>query len=176
MRMNDVRRLLDDLGIDYCVSRVADQREFYQQKGFLRAKDENAFQLICIVNPNHSKNIEIVFRSDDENPEFYDLEFGGYWYELFDCTEECVSAELKKEMIKIMAGETYIIFARDAKSGAWFYDQIFYDSDNAEENCMDEFQKYLAKIRAPKSWWRKLIRRTDIYEIYNWNTYERIVK
>lgn len=51
MRMNEVQRLLDDLGIDYRVSRVANQREFYRQKGFLGATGENAFWLMSISNP-----------------------------------------------------------------------------------------------------------------------------
>ncbi|MGN0322182.1 MAG: hypothetical protein ACI4DZ_03590 [Oliverpabstia sp.] len=80
------------------------------------------------------------------------MEFGGHWYELFECEPEDISAQLIKEIKDIIEGKVYIVFARDAKTGGWFFSGCFYDSDIEEENDMEEFHKLLAKIRAPKSW------------------------
>ena len=176
MKKNEVQRLLDENGIMYHVSRVINRREFYQEKGFSKIKGENSFWLITIPNPNHNKDIELTFKSDEKDSEFVDLEFGGHWYQLFECEPEDISAQLIKEIKDIIEGKVYIVFAQDAKTGGWFFSGCFYDSDIEAENDMEEFHKLLAKIRAPKSWLRKFLKRADKYEIFNWNKYECIIK
>jgi hypothetical protein len=58
----------------------------------------------------------------------------------------------------------------------WRWDGKYDDLPDAEMNSMDAFNNVVAKIKSPKSWWRKLTGRTDIYEIFNWTSYERIAK
>ena len=41
---------------------------------------------------------------------------------------------------------------------------------------LKEIRKTVLKIKSPKSWWKKLTGKTDVYEIFNWTTYEKIVK
>ena len=132
--------------------------------------------MITISNPDHDKNIELIFDSDEDNPNFYDLDFGGYCYELFDCNEDDIANQLIKEIKDIISGNVYIIYARNAKSGEWFFDGCFFDSPDEDENTMDEFQNLIARIRSPKSWLRKIIKRIDQYEIFNWNSYECVIK
>ncbi len=177
MKLSDVKKLLDENGYTYTQTIVLSRAEFYRQKGFNPSEDTGAFVLLSINNPNHTKNIELIFGDDSDNPDFYDLEFGGYWYELFDCEENYVAQELLTEIQRIINGNTHIIFATDAnKNGRLFFDAIYYDFPDEEMNCMDAFHKAVKKIKSPKSWWRKLTGRTDIYEIFNWTSYERIVK
>ena len=177
MKLSDVKKLLDENGYTYTQTIVLSRAEFYRQKGFNPSEDTGAFVLLSINNPNHTKNIELIFGDDSDNPDFYDLEFGGYWYGLFDCEENYVAQELLTEIQRIINGNTHIIFATDAnKNGRWFFDTIYYNLPDKEMNCMDAFHKAVKKIKSPKSWWRKLTGRTDIYEIFNWTSYERIVK
>ena len=43
-------------------------------------------------------------------------------------------------------------------------------------NSMDAFRDTVEKIKAPKSWWKRLTCKTYIYEIFNWTSYEKIEK
>ena len=177
MKLIDVKKLLDDNGYTYTQTIVLSRADFYRQKGFNPSENTGAFVLLSINNPNHTKNIELIFGDDSDNPDFYDLEFGGFWYEMFGCLDEELPEYLLVEIQRIIQGNSYIIFATDAKkNGRWFFDAIYYDLPDEEMNCMDSFHNTLSKIKSPKSLWRKLIGRTDIYEIFNWTSYEKIVK
>lgn len=161
MKLDVIKRLLDNNKIEYRISGVERQ---------------GIFRLMTILNPNHEKHIELTFNSADDNPDFVDMEFGGYWYEFFDFKEEYISSQLLKEIKNIMDGRTYIIMAWNEKSGAWLGDACFLDSNDEDESSMDEFRKSLKKIREPKSWLQKITKRTTRYEIFNWNSYESVVK
>ena len=65
--------------------------------------------MLSIPNPNHQIYIQIIFSDTTNNPDFNDLEFGGYWYELFDCEENYVAQELITEIQRIINGNTHII-------------------------------------------------------------------
>lgn len=176
MKWNEVKNLLEHNGLEYKSSRVENIGEHHRQQGFLKSKENHAIKMITIPNPYHDKNIELIFDSDGENPKFYDLDFGGYCYELFDCNEDDIEKQLIKEIKDIISGNVYIIFARNVKSGEWFFDGCFFDSPDEDENTMDEFRDLIARIRSPKSWIRKITKRIDQYEIFNWNSYECVIK
>lgn len=177
MRLIDVKKLLDDNGYTYKETIVASRAEFYRQKGFNPSEDTGAFILISIPNPNHQIDIQIIFNDATDNPDFNDLEFGGYWYELFDCEEKFVAQELLTEIQRIINGNTHIIFASMVKNGVhWRWDGKYDDLPDEEINSMDAFRNVVKKIKAPKSWWKRLTDNTYIYEIFNWTSYEKIVK
>ena len=127
MRLNEVKLLLDNYNIGYSISVVENKATFYRSRGFFHVKDAAPFLLLTIPNINHIKNIEIHFKSAESNPEFSDLEFGGHWYELFDCAETQLPYELMKEINAILSNQVYIIFAKNSKNQAWIYDMSFYD-------------------------------------------------
>ena len=177
MKLIDVKKLLDDNYYTYTQTIVSSRAKFYRQKGFNPSEEAGAFVLLSIPNPNHQIDIQIIFNDATENSDFSDLEFGGYWYELFDCEENYVAQELLTEIQRILNGNTHIIFASTVKKGMhWRWDGKYDDLPDAEMNSMDAFHKTVKKIKSPKSWWRRLTRRTDMYEIFNWTSYEKIVK
>ena len=147
-----------------------------RRKGFRPTEDTGAFHLLKIANPNHTKDIEIIFADASDDPEFYDLGFGGYWYEMFGYLEQALSQSLMDEIQSILCGRAWVIFATDAKTGKWLFDGLYCDAMEEEWNDMERLHRAIAKIRKPKSLWRKLIGRTDIYEIFNWQNYERVLK
>ena len=177
MKLSDVKKLLDENGYTYTQTIVLSRAEFYRQKGFNPSEDTGAFVLLSIPNPNHQIDIQIIFNDTTENPDFSDLEFGGYWYELFDCEENYVAQELLTEIQRIINGNTHIIFASMVKKGVhWRWDGKYDVLPDTEMNSMYAFNNVVAKIKSHKSWWRKLTGRTDIYEIFNWTSYEKIIK
>jgi hypothetical protein len=58
----------------------------------------------------------------------------------------------------------------------WRWDGKYDDLPDAEMNSMDAFRNAVEKIKAPKSWWKRLTGNTYIYEIFNWTSYEKIEK
>lgn len=176
MRLVQIQKLLDDNNIGYIISHIKNLREYRHKQGFLKANDNIPVLIITIPNPNHSKNIELIFESDDSNPVFVDMEFGGYWNELFDCRDEWIESFLTDEIQNILNDKVYVIFARDEKTGAWFFDANFHDLDDELLNDMDEFNEYMKRIHSPKNWLRKLTGRVDRYEIFNWTNYQCIIK
>ena len=96
---------------------------------------------------------------------------------LFDCEEEYLPQELLAEIQRIVSGSTYVIFACIIKKGMhWKWDGLYYDLPDDEMNSMDAFRNTVSEIKSPKSWWKKLTGKTDVYEIFNWTNYEKIVK
>ncbi|MBQ5865235.1 MAG: hypothetical protein IIW56_00985 [Oscillospiraceae bacterium] len=176
LKLSEVKQLLDDHGIAYLLTIEPSRREFYVRKGFCPREDSGAFRLLSIKNPHHTKNIDLIFVDASEDPEFYDLEFGGYPYELFGWLDEELPREIWEDIQSILTGRIWVIFATDAKTGKWFGDSLYRDSTDEDENDMDRLQKALAKIKKPKRLWRKLIGRTDCYEVFNWTNYEKIIK
>lgn len=177
MKLIEVKKLLEDNGYTYKQTVISSRAELYRQKGFHPSVDTGAFVLLSIPNPNHEKDIQIIFNDTTEDPDFYDLEFGGFWYELFDCEEEQLPQELLAEIQRIINGSTYVIFASTIKKGIhWTWDGVYYDLPGDEMNSMDAFRDAVSKIKSPKNWWKKLTGKTDIYEIFSWTNYERIIK
>lgn len=177
MKLIDVKKLLEDNGYTYSQTIVPNRAEFYRQKGFNPSDDTGAFVLLSIPNPNHQVDIQIIFKDATEDAVFSDLEFGGYWYELFDCEETNIAQELLTEIQRIVSGSAYVIFASIVKKGVhWRWSGVYYDLPDSEMNDMDAFRNTVHKIKSVKNWWSKLTGKTDIYEIFNWTSYEKIVK
>ena len=170
MKLSEVRTLLDGNGIPYTLTVDPGQ------KGTRAAKEKDAVCILTISNPHHIKNIEIVFEAASDNPEFYDLGFGGYLYELFGWLEEALPQTILDEIQNIICGRSWVVHSTDAKTGKWVYSGLFCDAQEDEWNEMDQFYKTVTKIKEPKSLWKKLIRKTEIYEIFNWQNYEKIIK
>ena len=176
MKLSEVRRLLSENDISYTLTIESSRREFYGKKGFRTTEDTGTFYLLTIRNPHHSKNIEIIFADSSDNPEFYDLGFGGYWYEMFGWMEEELPQGIMDEIQNILNDKSWVIFATDAQNGTWFFDGIFCDTEAEEWNDMESFHKTINRIKNPKNLWRKIIGRMDCYEIFNWTKYEKIIK
>jgi len=177
MKLSDVKKILDDHSYTYTQMLVTSSLEFYQSKGFRPSYDKGAFVLLSIPNPNHKIDIQLIFNDASEDPDFSDLEFGGVWYELYDCEEDEIPQVLFTEIQRIINGSTYFIFACTVKKGIhWKWDGVYYDLPDAEMNNMDAFRKTVGKIKSPKKWWKRFASKTDVYEIYNWTSYEKIIK
>lgn len=162
MRLDEVKILLDKNGIPYELT--------FEQPRDTPLK-------LTISNPNHPKDVNIIFCDGTENPVFYDLEFGGYWFDMFGCKEDEAGQYLIDSIQEILEGEFWIIYSKYVRKGVPFnLSALYWDSSDEEWNNMDALRKTVAKIKAPKRWWKKLAGKTEIYEIFNWTSYERIVK
>lgn len=176
MKLSEVKLLLEESRYNYELTIVPSRSEFYRSKGLYPTEDIGAFYVITIPNPNHKMDIQIIFMDDAEDSDFYNLEFGGYWFELFDCPEELLKDTLLNEIQDIINGRIYLIVGKDYQKDRWFFDHRFDDSLEEENNSMEAFYKNVKKINTPKNWWQKLTQKVYSYEIYNWYNYEKVVK
>lgn len=176
MRLSQVQKLLTENGYTYETKIVPSSVGFYRSKGFHPRRERGPFWLLTIPNPNHSKNIELIFADASQDPPLYDLEFGGFWYEWFDCREEDLHRELLEEIRRILSEQTYVIFVTDAKTGNWCGDFVYYDLPQEDMNDMEAFRRKISQIQRPKSLLRKCMGRSRVYELFTWKTYQRIVK
>lgn len=176
MTFSEVTQLLDSHSIGYDVRYIDNPAEYYKKRGFPNIRNCPPFTLIVISNPNHSKDIELSFTGCGDNPDLEEMSFGSYCHEMFSFTKRYVRNVLIDEIKNIMDGKVYVICAYNQKNGRLYFDGGFDDSVFEWKENMDEFRKAVEKIRAPKNTFSRLTGRTDRYEIFNWNSYEEVVK
>lgn len=176
MKLRQVQKLLEKHSIPYTLTTEPSRGEYFRKKGFRPSNDTDPFCLLTVSNPYHSKNIEMVFADDSDDPEFYDLGFGGYWFDLFGWLDAALPERLIDEIQSILEGRSWVIFVTNTKNGAWISDSLFCDTAEEEWNDMESFHKTVSKLRKPGSLWRRLARRRDCYEIFNWTNYEKIIR
>ena len=130
---------------------------------------------IIIKSINEKKNIELQFNDVDGVYYFEELRFGDYCYEMFDYNEEMIPDELINNILEIMQGHLRIINLTDLTKKRWLGDACFNLND---DDMFGEvgFQKAMKRIEKPKNFLSKLRRSKKQYEIYDWNTYQCIVK
>ena len=77
----------------------------------------------------------------------------------------------------MMMGNRGVIIKINAKNNRWIANTQF-DLDDDDDNSYGRqgYEKAVKNIRKKKSFIEKLLGISHIYEIYDWNTYEHIIK
>lgn len=132
---------------------------------------------LVITSNNNHKNIELQFidENNDGNYTFVDLYFGEYFFELFDCQEEFLQQSITDEIKSIISNEVIVIVANDLKKGKWIGDQIF-DKNEKDGFGLPGFEKTMQRLNKKKGFVAKLIGSKTQYEIYDWNSYQCMIK
>ena len=131
---------------------------------------------IIIKSNNEKKNIELQFNDVDGVYCFEELYFGDYCFEMFDYNDEEVLAnDLISNILEIKQGNLRIINLTDLTKKRWLADACFDLNDDDASGEVD-FQKAMKRIEKPKSFLSKLKKSKKQYEIYDWNTYQCIIK
>ncbi len=169
MKLSQVKVLLEDHGYPYRLSTPADPVSAYTAMGYKIEGSSTPSVTLTVENPHHEKNIMLTFGSTDKEPELVELFFGGYFYELEEWGEDELPEKLMGYIEDILGGSTHIILARYADTGQWCGDGMYLESPVEEECSMAAFYREVQRIKAeiPNAQRR-------IYEIYSWNSYERI--
>ena len=82
-----------------------------------------------------------------------------------------------EEIQRIMKGNCTIINVTNPKTKRWIADAQF-DRNDTDDDLFGEigFQKAMKRIRKKKTFFDRLFGFNRKYEIYDWNTYECIIK
>ena len=180
MTLNEAKILLDENNIVYSelhFDSVAAFRLHLSPFANLKNAGLGSVVLLEISSNNHHKNIGLQFvdKNNDGNYSFLDLYFGQYFYELFDCQEEFLPRSIIDEIETIVSNDCMIIVTNDLKKGKWVSDQIF-DKKETDGFGLPGFEKAMKRIHEKKNWIAKLFGFKMQYEIYDWNTYQCIIK
>ena len=133
--------------------------------------------VIVISGKNGHKDIELQFNETENGPVFEDLFFGGYSYELFDCTEDILPDEVIRDIHSILQGQVTVIEAYDLKSCRRIADSIFVRSDHSDPLFGEPgYQKAMEKIHKPLSFFKKIFHVKEQYEIYDYENYQCVIK
>lgn len=134
-------------------------------------------KVLVVLSNNKHKNIELQFidENSDGNYIFVDLYFGQYFYELFDCQNNILQQSIIDEINSIISNDISIIAANNLTKKTWFSIQIFDKKENDGFGILG-YEKAIKRINEKKRFFSKLFGRKMQYEIYDWNTYQCIIK
>lgn len=154
-------------------------REFQNEKEYWRhvtmfpyTKNAKSCKVIAMVirSNNGKKDIELQFNAVGDGFRFEELCFGDFGYEMFGC-----ATELLDRINEIKSGSFVVIVANDIRKKCWLGDACF-DMNDDDAFGKPGFEKAMKRIKKPKGLISKLFNTQKQYEIYDWNTYQCIVK
>ena len=179
MTLDDAKILLSENNIEFNVCEYENEATYWHHK-MLFPYTKNArnckVTTLVIVSKNKKKNIELLFNYVDNEFCFEELCFGDYSFEMFDYNEEKLPNDLQDRIKEIQSGNFVVIIANDLKNRRWLGDAGFDLSDNDDAFDRQGFEKAMRRINKPKGLFSRLFRTQKQYEIYDWNSYQCIVK
>lgn len=180
MTLMQSRELLNENNIHFDEIEYETETEFLQHIAlFPCTKNAKPCKVAAFVirSNNGKKNIELQFNSVDGDFLFYELYFGEYSYEMSEHQEETLKDDLLDYILSAIHGMTAVIVANDMKNKRWLYDAGYSRNNNGDEFDESEgFQKAVKRIQKRKSAFNKIFNTKTQYEIYDWNSYQCIVK
>ena len=179
MTLNDVKILLLENDIVFDVREFESEAAYFHHVAmFPYTKNSKPCKVIAlIIRSNNGRiDIELQFNIEDDNIRFKELWFGDYSFEMFDCNEEMLADDLLERIREIQSGNFVVINANDIKNRRWLGDSCFDLNDNDAFFGQQGFKKAMGRINKPKGLLSRLFRTQKQYEIYDWNSYQCIVK
>lgn len=179
MTLDEAKALLSENSISFGLHEFNNEAEYWHHTMlFPYTKNAKSCKVIAMIirSNNGKKDIELQFNADGDLFRFEELRFGDYCYEMFDYNEDMLADDLIHNIFEIKQGNLIIIVANDIRKKRWLADACFDLSDNDDTFGNPGFQKALQRIKKPKSLFSKLLRVKEQYEIYDWNSYQCIVK
>ena len=179
MTLEKAKQLLRTNNIEFETLEFSKEVEYWRHRMlFPYTKNAKPCKVIAIIikSNNEKKNIELQFNLKDNVFFFEELSFGDYCFEMFDYKEEYLAKDLLENIQRIMSGSFKVILANDLKKHRWLGDVCFDMNDDDDVFGEQGFEKAINRIKKPKSFISKLTKSKMLYEIYDWNTYQRIEK
>ena len=103
------------------------------------------------------------------------MRFGDYGFEMFDYNEEMLANDLLDHIKEIQSGNFTVIVANNLKSKSWIGDACFNLNDD-DAFGKAGFERAMKRIKKTKGLISKLLKSSKQYEIYDWNSYQCMIK
>ena len=179
MTLFEVKKLLTENDFVFNVSEFEDEATYWHHAMLFpytkNARNCKVLALIIMSN-NGKKNIELQFNALNDDFLFEELRFGDFCFEMFDYKEEILANDLLNHINEIKGGAFSVIVANDLKKQRWLGDSCFDLKDEDDLLGKPGFEKAIQQIRSPRGFISKLLKTNKQYEIYDWNTYQCIIK
>lgn len=179
MLLEEAKMLLAENNIPFELQEHQNEKEYWHHKmQFAYTDNAKECKVVAMIvkSNNGNKNIELQFNSVNNNFIFDDMCFGGFSYELFDIPEEELSAEMISIITEIMKGNLAIITVNNLKKKHLMGDACFNLNDDDNTFGKPGFEKAIDYIKKPQGFLKKFVKPQRQYEIYDWNTYQCIIK
>ena len=179
MTLFEAKKLLTENDLAFEISEFEDEATYWHHTMlFPYTKNARNCKVLALIisSNNRKKNIELQFNAVDDDFLFEELRFGDFCFEMFDYKEEMLANDLLKHINKIKGGAFSVIVANDLKNKKWLADSSFDLKDDDDLFGKHGFEKAIQQIHAPKGFISKLLKTNKQYEIYDWNTYQCIIK
>ena len=179
MTLFEAKKLLTENNLTFEISEFEDEATYWHHTMlFPYTKNARNCKVLALIisSNNGKKNIELQFNAVDDDFLFEELRFGDFCFEMFDYKEEILANDLLNHINEIKGGAFSVIVANDLKNKKWLADSSFDLKDDDDLFGKHGFEKAVQKIHAPKGFISKLLKTKKQYEIYDWNTYQCIIK
>ena len=179
MTLFEAKKLLTENNLTFEISEFEDEATYWHHTMlFPYTKNARNCKVLALIisSNNGKKNIELQFNAVDDDFLFEELRFGDFCFEMFDYKEEMLANDLLKHINKIKGGAFSVIVTNDLKNKKWLADSSFDLKDDDDLFGKHGFEKAIQQIHAPKGFISKLLKTKTQYEIYDWNTYQCIIK
>lgn len=176
MTLNEAKALLSENNISFELHEFNNEAEYWRHTIlFPHTKNAKSCKVIAIIikSNNGKKDIELQFNAVGDVFLFEELRFGDYCYEMFDYNEDMLANDLIRSILEIKQGNMIMIVLNGIRKKRLLADACF---DLSDDNDVFRFQKALQRIKKTKGLFSKLLRVKKQYEIYDWNSYQCIVK
>lgn len=173
MTLEEAKELMRSNNIPFELREFQNEKEYWHHVTlFPYTQNAKPCKVLAMVirSNNGKKDIELQFNASGDSFHFEELHFGDFGYEMFGC-----ASELLDRINEIKSGSFTVIIANDIKKKRWLGDACF---DLSDDDAFDKpgFEKTMKRIQKPKGFASKLIKSKKQFEIYDWNTYQCIVK
>ena len=179
MTLFEAKKLLTENNIVFEIKEFEDEAAYWHHTRFFPyTKNARTCKVIALIitSNNGKKNIELQFNAVDDDFLFEELHFGDFCFEMFNYTEEMLANDLMNNINEIKGGAISVIIANDLKKQVWLCDSRYNLKDDDDLFGKPGFEKTVKNIQAPKSFISKLLKTKIQYEIYNWDSYQCIIK
>ncbi len=180
MTLSQAKELLKSNFIPFTEMEFANEVDFLNhisQFPYTKKAKDHKFYALIIQSNNGKKHIELEFEEKNDEFLFWDLWFGDFCFEFFSGDTDDDGSYLIEEIQRIQKGHCTVINATNPKTKRWIFD-IQFDRNDTDDDMFGEigFQKTMKRIRKKRTFFERLFGFRRSYEIYDWNTYECIVK
>ena len=180
MTLSQTKELLKSNFMQFTEMEFANEVDFLNhisQFPYTKKAKEHKFYALIIQSNNGKRHIELEFEEKNGEYVFWDLWFGDFCFEFFSDDADEDYSYLIEEIQQIMKGNCTIIIVTNPETKRRIADAQFGRNDTDDDMFGEMgFQKAMKRIRKKRTFFERLFGFRRSYEIYDWNTYERIVK
>lgn len=178
MTLDEAKELLNTNNIPYELRKFENGAEYWRHTTLFPCTenfDPCRVAAMVIRSNNAKKDIELHFNAIDDCFCFVDLRLRDFSYEMFDRKDELQAEDLLQNIFEIIQGNVAVIVWNDLKKRRFLGDACFDLNDDGVFGKTG-FKSAIQKIRAPRLFLKNPKKEKTQYEIYDWNTYECIIR